>query len=90
MKLVKVMVACLVAATFSVPKVNGQDTIVLKVLEENADLFSDELLEQLVVKKWNSLGENVAPAAKREKVLRFALGRGFGYDQILPVIKRLG
>ena len=64
--------------------------IVSRVLEENADLFSDELLEQLVVKKWNSLGEKVAPAAKREKVLRFALGRGFGYDQILPVIKRLG
>ena len=64
--------------------------IVGKALEENADLFSDELLEELVIKKWNSLGDKVAPAAKKEKVLRFALGRGFGYDQILPIIKRLG
>ena len=64
--------------------------IVAKALAENGDMFSDEMLEQLVVRKWNSLGEKVAPAAKKEKVLRFALGRGFGYDQILPVIKRLG
>ena len=64
--------------------------IVAAALEENAGLFSDELLEQLVIKKWNSLGEKITLAAKREKVLRFALGRGFGYDQILPIIKRLG
>ena len=64
--------------------------IVVRVLEENADLFSDELLEQIIMRKWNSLGDKVAPAAKKEKVLRFALGRGFAYDQILPVIKRLG
>ena len=64
--------------------------IVVRVLEENADLFSDELLEQIIKRKWNSLGDKVAPAAKKEKVLRFALGRGFAYDQILPVIKRLG
>ena len=67
----------------------GQE-IVAAALEENAGLFSDELLEQLVVKKWNSLGEKITLAAKREKALRFALGRGFGYDQILPIIKRLG
>ena len=64
--------------------------IVAGALEENAELFSGELLEQLIVKKWNSLGEKFPIAAKREKVLRFALGRGFSYDQILPVIKRLG
>ena len=64
--------------------------IVAAALEENACLFSDELLEQLVINKWNSLGEKITLAAKREKVLRFALGRGFGYDQILPIIKRLG
>lgn len=64
--------------------------IVAGALEENAELFSGELLEQLIVKKWNSLGEKFPFAAKREKVLRFALGRGFSYDQILPVIKMLG
>lgn len=61
-----------------------------RALEENSSLFSDELLEQIVIKKWNSLGDKVESATKREKVLRFALGRGFGYDQILSVIKRLG
>ena len=39
MKLLKIMVACFCAATFSVLKVNGQDTIVLKVLEENAPKY---------------------------------------------------
>ena len=39
MKLCKIMVACLCAATFSVLKVNGQDTVVLKVLEENAPKY---------------------------------------------------
>lgn len=39
MKFSKIMVACLLAATFSTLKVNGQDTIVLKVLEENAPKY---------------------------------------------------
>ena len=41
MKTVKVLVACIFAATFSVLKVNGQekDTLVLKVLEENAPKY---------------------------------------------------
>ena len=39
MKFCKIMVACLCAATFSVLKVNGQDTGVLKVLEENAPKY---------------------------------------------------
>ena len=33
------MVACIIAATFSALKVNGQDTVVLKVLEENAPKY---------------------------------------------------
>ncbi len=64
--------------------------IVNSAIEENGLLFSNELLEQIVLKKWESLGDKLTIAAKREKVLRFALGRGFGYDQILPIIKRLG
>lgn len=39
MKICKIIVACLCAATFSVLKVNGQDTVVLKVLEENAPKY---------------------------------------------------
>ena len=39
MKTLKILVACIFAATFSVPKVNGQDTLVLKVLEENAPKY---------------------------------------------------
>ena len=41
MKLYRIMVACILAATFSVLKANGQekDTIVLKVLEENAPKY---------------------------------------------------
>ena len=39
MKTIKIMVACIFAATISVLKVQGQDTVVLKVLEENAPKY---------------------------------------------------
>ena len=41
--------------------------IVSMVMEENADLFSDELLEQLIVKKWNSFGERLLLLQKGKK-----------------------
>ena len=64
--------------------------LVQEALDENGDLFSEEVLEELLRRKWNSLGEKDTVAVKREKVLRFGLGRGYGYDQILPIIKRMG
>lgn len=64
--------------------------IISSAMENNMELFSDDVLEQLVRRKWDSLKAGDSLEAKRAKVLRFALGRGFGYDQILPVIKRLG
>ena len=39
MKTIKVVVACIFAATISVLKAQGQDTLVLKVLEENAPKY---------------------------------------------------
>lgn len=39
MKAFKIMVACIFAATISVLKVQGQDTVVLKVLEDNAPKY---------------------------------------------------
>lgn len=59
-------------------------------LENNSGLFSEEQLEALLKKKWSMLHNGDAPEKKKEKLLRFALGRGFGYDQIIPVLKRLG
>ena len=39
MKVLRIMVACALAATFSAQKVSAQDTLVLKVLEENAPKY---------------------------------------------------
>ncbi len=64
--------------------------VVRGALENNGELFSGEHLEKLLRKKWNLLREGDSVEKKREKLLRFALGRGFGYDQIIPLLKRLG
>lgn len=64
--------------------------LVRSALENNVELFSDESLEELLRKKWNMLRDSDTVEKKREKLLKFALGRGFGYDQIIPLIKRLG
>ena len=39
MKVLRIMVACFLAATFSAQMVSAQDTLVLKVLEENAPKY---------------------------------------------------
>lgn len=64
--------------------------VVSGALERNVELFSADMLEQLLQKKWAGLKEGDSVEAKRAKVLRFALGRGFDYGQIIPIIKRLG
>lgn len=69
-------------------KVLGIDPMIIKVaLEENSVLFDDGMLEELLRKKWNLMRPGDTLEKKREKLLRFALGRGFEYDRIMGVIK---
>ena len=63
-----------------------EPNIVNCVLDENMDLFGDSVLEKLLQKKWNDIKGDMPLQQKRAKVLRFALGRGFHYGQIMDII----
>ena len=65
----------------------GVAPVAVKVaLQENASLFGDDLLLDTMRKKWKSLKEDEPVAKKREKLVRFALQRGFDYGQIMKLI----
>ena len=55
-------------------------------LHENSSLFGDDLLLDTMRKKWKSFKEEEPLAKKREKLVRFALQRGFDYGQIMKLI----
>ena len=65
----------------------GVDAAVIKsALQENSQFFDDGMLRELLQKKWESLDGEESVARKREKLVRFALQRGFDYGQIMKVI----
>lgn len=62
-------------------------SVVQQALADNQDVFNNGSLEKLLQKKWDSLKKDLSMQQKREKVLRFAVSRGFGYGQIMDIIK---
>ncbi len=58
-----------------------------EALEANSSLFGDDMLVELLQRKWGQMKPGETLERKREKLLRFALGRGFEYDRIMRVIK---
>lgn len=62
-------------------------SIVQQALADNQEVFDNGSLEKLLRKKWDSLKKDLAMQQKREKVLRFAVSRGFSYVQIMDIIK---
>ena len=75
--------------SYSLRMLGVSGDIISAAIEENGDLFAGDVLEQLLRKKWGQLKKEEPVEAKRAKVLRFALGRGYGYGQIMPIINRL-
>lgn len=63
------------------------ESVVRDAIAENMDCFASSRLNEILQKKWNSLKPDLALQQKREKVLRFAIGRGFQYGQIMDIIK---
>ena len=55
-------------------------------LQENSQFFGEGMLLDILQKKWNSFADREPVAKKREKLVRFALQRGFDYGQIMKVI----
>lgn len=65
----------------------GVEPVVVKVaLQENSSFFCDDMLLDTLRKKWKSFKEDEPVAKKRERLVRFALQRGFDYGQIMKVI----
>ena len=63
------------------------ESVVKDAIAENMGSFSPDRLNDILQKKWESLKSGLTLQQKREKVLRFALGRGFQYGQIMDIIK---
>lgn len=54
------------------------------------DSGGDGVLGRLVKRKWDSLKKEEPDAVKRAKILRFAMGRGFDYPDILEALHNIG
>lgn len=69
--------------------------IIEKALQENYSSGAegsavDGVLGRLVKRKWDSLKKEEPDAVKRGKILRFAMGRGFDYPDILEALNNIG
>ena len=60
--------------------------VVDKALEEVDRSRADRRLEKLMENKWKSLKDD---PQGRMKLLRFALGRGYGYDEVSEMMDRI-
>ena len=66
-----------------------------RALQENYNSGADGsggggVLDRLVRRKWKSLKKEEPDAVKRGKVMRFAMGRGFDYPDILEALNNIG
>lgn len=51
---------------------------------------ADAKMEQVLRAKWKSLAREEDPARKEAKFFRYALGRGYGYEEIKRIYDYLG
>lgn len=58
-------------------------------LAENVDLFGDEVLFKLLEGKCRQFKGEDTKERKREKLIRFALGRGFEYGDVLKAVDKV-
>ena len=60
--------------------------VIANALEEIDQVKSDSRLEKLIENKYRTLKDD--PQC-RLKMIRFGLGRGYGYEELLPVLDRI-
>ena len=59
-------------------------------LEEIDGEAAEARLGQLLRAKWNALQTETDPARRKARFFRYALGRGYGYDEIKRIYDNLG
>ena len=62
------------------------EALIREAIEEIDPERADHRLERLMEKKWASLSDD--PQGKL-KLLRYALGRGYLYEQVKPLVDKL-
>lgn len=67
-----------------------EEGIIKDALEENGEMFVQDALRELAVRKWKSMKQETDVYMKRAKLVRFLVGRGFSYSQIMEFMKDLG
>lgn len=75
-----------VKIAYNLKKLGVESSVVEAALRNNAGCFGREELVELLKRKYGTIKEDEPWARKREKLLRFALQRGFEYGQIMDVI----
>lgn len=64
--------------------------VIERAMAQNEQLFCGDGLVQLLQKKWDSLKAGESETVKKQKVLRFALSRGYRWGEIMAVLEKLG
>ena len=75
-----------VKIAYNLKRLGVAPSVVKEALQENASCFGEQMLRELLQKKWDSFKEDEPQVKKREKLVRFALQRGFDYGQIMELI----
>ena len=63
--------------------------LIAEALEELDQEDTGRRMEDVIARKYNSLKDEADQTKKRAKVIRFALSRGFSYDQISGVLLKI-
>ena len=75
-----------VKIAYNLKKLGVEHSVIEAALRDNSGCFGSEGLVQLLKRKHGTLKADEPWARKREKLMRFALQRGFEYGQIMEVI----
>lgn len=78
-----------VKISYNLKRLGIPHPVIRGALEENRELFGKEVLACLLEKKWGQMKAGDTLEVKRQKVLRFALGRGYGYREIMDILLSL-
>lgn len=78
-----------VKIAYNLRNMGVSEHIISSSLAENEALLGGDTLDQLLERKYKQLKESDSVDVKKQKLIRFALGRGFEYNQIISKIKNL-
>ena len=67
---------------FNLKQLGVASAVIAEAITVNVNSGNNKVLENIILRKWNSLSKEENLYKRREKVIRFALSRGFDYAEI--------